>query len=97
MIRESSKDAYKQLKSLNGDCQSRQVILDYMLKHPQTDYTRGELNILTGIAVNRITPRVLELIELGHIDELPRRKSPFSNVACHALKLSDKYLMKVAA
>jgi hypothetical protein len=97
MIRESSKEAYAQLIAVNGDCQSRQVILDYMLKNPDTDYTRGELNVLTGIAVNRITPRVLELIQLGHLDELPRRKSPFSNVACHALKLSETYLMKVAA
>lgn len=97
MIRESSKDAYAQLLSHNNDCKSRQVILDYMLKNPEIDYTRGELNILTGISINRITPRVLELIEIGHIDELPRRKSPFSHVSCHALKLSEGYLMKVAA
>lgn len=99
MIKQSSKDAYGQLLAINGDCKSRQVILDYMLKHPDTDYTRGELNILTGIPINRITPRTLELIQMGHIDELPRRKSPFSHVACHALKLSESYLskLKVAA
>lgn len=96
MIRTSSKEAYATVIFCNADAKCRKQIIDYMKKRPDVDYTRNELCIMTGISINRITPRVLELIKSGDLEELPRRKSPFSSVLSHSVRLSDKQLKAAA-
>lgn len=96
-IRQSSKEAYALTTACNADAKSRKVILDFMRSYPNTDFTRAELCVNLAIPINRITPRVLELIQGGDIEELARRKSDISPVASHALKLSDRQLERMAA
>jgi hypothetical protein len=97
MTRASSKEAFALTKHFNADAKSRKKILDFMADSKSKDWTRGEISMALTIPVNRVTPRVLELIQSGDIEELPRRKSIISHVECHALKLSEKRLKAMAA
>ena len=91
MIKQSSKEAYAITTYFNRDAESRKKILDFMLESKSSDFTRGEIATALAMPINRITPRVLELIQNGDLVELGRRKSVLSNVKCHALALSDQF------
>jgi succinate dehydrogenase flavin-adding protein (antitoxin of CptAB toxin-antitoxin module) len=63
-VRDTSLDAYfgEVLEKL-GECQSR--VLDVFYENPDRDFTNMELAQYLGWSVNRVTPRVYELREMG--------------------------------
>lgn len=88
-VKQASRDAYQLTTECNADAQSRKVILDFLENGQADDYTRGEIAMGLNMPINRVTPRVNELVKSGDITELPRRKSAISLVACHALRIAD--------
>jgi hypothetical protein len=58
-------------------------VLDFLDKHPRVDWSRSELATMSGIPINVVCPRVLELIQSGVLFEMPARKCKFSGRTCH--------------
>ena len=56
----------------------RQRIVDFLARHPGKEFTRGEISCFSGIPINIVTPRVLELIIAGELQEGERRKCRLS-------------------
>lgn len=97
MIRESSQEAYEITKSSMADAKSRACIIDVLMRMPERDLTRGEIAEILQKPINKITPRVLELLEAGVLEQLPeRRKTSLSQVACHSVKLTSEFLKRAA-
>lgn len=80
---DNSLDAYHSLERLG----SKQMVVYQVLKNSVKPLNNRQLSELLGWGVNRVTPRVLELRELGlvvevvvAIDPVTRRKSSFWGV-----------------
>lgn len=75
MIRDTSLEAYRGVDLTAGQAK----IVSFLLRHQdRADFTRGEIAALSGIPINCVCPRVLELIVSGVLMEMPRRACKFS-------------------
>ena len=74
-IRETSREAYDRL-TRTGNLPRRQaeVLLGVMTHFRDSAFTRKELAKAMCWDINRITPRVLELIERSALEELKSRR-----------------------
>lgn len=71
MIRDTSLAAYRNV-SLND--RQRDVMLTVWNQFTHAEFTRKELAHAIGWEINRVTPRVLELIDKGYLIELEGRR-----------------------
>lgn len=71
MIQETSKQVYfHEVKPTLGDRQKRV----YEVLNGYNDLTNKELASLLGWEINTVTPRVNELVKLGLVEEVTKRK-----------------------
>lgn len=74
-VRDTSIEAYRRAAITPGQAK----VLAFLQRHPTAaDFTRGEISALSGIPINVVCPRVLELVTAGVLMEMPRRKCRFS-------------------
>jgi len=88
-VRDTSLEAYR-----SASITPRQAeIVAFMKRHPNSaDFTRGEISALSGIPINCVCPRVLELIVDGVLMEMPRRKCRFSGRGAYPVALAPSQL-----
>ncbi len=83
-VRDTSLEAYR-----TASITPRQAeIVAFLNHHPNAaDFTRSEISALSGIPINCVCPRVLELIGAGVLMEMPRRKCRFSGRGAYPVAL----------
>ena len=92
-VRDTSLAAYD---GVNITASQRKVI-DFLERHPmRADWTRGEIATMSGLPINVVCPRVLELIEKGVLMEMPVRKCKFSGRTCHPVARVPRQMELVA-
>ena len=62
---------YNEIKPNLGE---KQKLIYEVIKSNPGGITNTELSLKTGRPINTITPRVNELVKLGHVEEYERRK-----------------------
>ncbi len=82
-IRDTSLEAYASVPINRRQAE----IVAFLKRYGGADLTRGEVSVLSGIPINCVCPRVLELIEAGVLMEMPRRKCRFSGRAAYPVAL----------
>lgn len=87
-VRRTSLDAYDQIKE-DGRLseRQRQVMLFFHELKKGTALTRREIALMSGIPINVICPRVLELIEKGYLEEMPAELDPVTRAKAHKVRI----------
>lgn len=84
MIRDTSREAYHGVDLTAGQAK----VIAFLRRHPnKPDWTRNEIAIHSGIPINAVCPRVLELIVSGVLMEMPRRACKFSGRTAYPVAL----------
>ena len=74
-VRETSLDAYDQLRGTGKLQQAERTVLDAVDRHfGEREFTRKELQAASGIAINAICGRVNSLVKKGELVETDRRR-----------------------
>ena len=63
------------------------AIIKFLAAHCERDYTRNELAEMLGIRISSACGRVKELLDMGVIEESPRRCDRYTGIASHPVKL----------
>ena len=86
-LRDTSLQAYRQIQPIIGEKQ-RQV-LTVFTEHASIDYTNMELAEILGWSINRVTPRVLELRNMGYLTLSTRRQCNVTRNSAYAWRLKE--------
>jgi predicted transcriptional regulator len=85
-VRDTSREAYAVSKPEFG--RQQQEIMNYV-RHSTATYTRSELALALDLAINAVCGRVNELIKLGALVELDRRKCKVTGRSAYALRAAS--------
>lgn len=85
MIRETSKQVYKEINADGTTSKQQGKIISYLKVHPNV--TRREIAQAMGIDVSSVAGRVNELINANVLSEHPRRKCSISGRSAHPVSI----------
>ena len=85
-MQDTSLEAYYN-KVLPHLTRKQQAIMTFFFLHKNCNYTNAELSQKMGWAINRITPRVLELRILGKLERSCRRLCTVTRNSANAWRL----------
>lgn len=87
-VRDTSIAAYDSVDLSRG----QRRVVEFLMKYPERDWTRNELATKSGIPINCVTPRVLELIRAGVLEERVRRGCRVSGKQAHAIRVAPRQM-----
>lgn len=87
-VRDTSMKAYRQVKASGALSKQQTQLVEFLRAHPGA-HTRQEIAKATGWAINRICPRVHELLELGVLAEGHIRKCGATSESAHPVALAE--------
>jgi DNA-binding MarR family transcriptional regulator len=86
---DTSRDAFS-IHKASGKLTGQQYAIVAFLSTHKGAWTRSELAEQTGIKLSAICGRVSELLHLGPIEELPRRRCGVTGSNAHPVQLARK-------
>lgn len=87
-VRQSSVDAYYAMTARGAITSGQRLVLAAFGDDPELELTRAELQEVTGMRSGSVCGRVFELVDLGVLEERPRRTCRVTGESSHALRLA---------
>lgn len=88
MIQQTSLEAYAQAKRNLGEKQ--QIVLELLRRTYPLDFTNMEIAYVLGWPINRVTPRVYELRQMGYVSASRKRKCDITGFNAIAWKYNGR-------
>lgn len=95
-VRDTSLDAYVEHGD-SGQLGRQQWFLMMWFHRTGKQYTRRELAEETGMLLSSICGRVNELIELGYLEDAPRRPCQVTGKSAHVVRVKPRQLSLLEA
>lgn len=94
MIRETSRTAYHSLDLTK----SQQVLMRWFHSQPNgAEFNRRQISQLSGIPINCVTPRVVELLAKGFLEEGEPQLDSVTGKKAHTVRVRPAQLELLAA
>lgn len=94
MIRETSRNAYHSIDLTR----SQEVLMRWFHSQPNgAEFNRRQISQLSGIPINCVTPRTLELIAKGFLEEGEPRQDAVTGKRAHTVRIRPAQLELLAA
>jgi predicted transcriptional regulator len=87
---DTSRDAFHVHQASGKLGAQQEQILAFLRRPPHQPCTRSEIAEATGIKLSAVCGRVNELLALGDLEELPRRRCTVTTSSAHPVRLRGK-------
>ena len=82
-IRETSRAAYDSLDLTESEAK----IMRFFHGKPGQAFNRRQVSTLSGIPINCVCGRVIDLVKSGYLEELPAERDPQTGKSAHPVRI----------
>jgi DNA-binding IclR family transcriptional regulator len=88
MVADTSRDAFRDHRDSGALGAQQLQLVRFLARHCSHDWTRSEIATVSGMRLSSVCGRVNELVAVGVVEELPRRRCTVTGRSAHAVRLS---------